>query len=258
MLICKQIQYTQDTIQIQYNTQYAQSVFYSMKDWMWKMKLTFESPRKERVLWRRTVADSKEGEGSPVQRNAKGRQEVKWSPVQRNAKGRWEVEWSPIRRKAKGRRECKGSPVQRNVKGRQEVKWSPIQRNAKGRWEVEWSPIQRKAKGRRFDGMRRVAVELNRRRLALNGASSAAVWASSVTAKLNRDGEVIWLFVCLFYFILFYFILFFMTKIWLWREFQLFRYSALLKKKNSKSFWCMCWVLKLGFEVFSDEFQFCH
>ena len=147
MLICKQIQYTQDTIQIQYNTQYAQSVFYSvfysMKDWMWKMKLTFESPRKERVLWRRTVADSKEGEGSPVQRNAKGR---------------WEVEWSPIRRKAKGRR-FKGM---RSVVG--------------------------KSNGRRFEGMRRVAVELNRRRLALNGAPLTTVWASSATAKLNRDG----------------------------------------------------------------------
>ena len=147
MLICKQIQYTQDTIQIQYNTQYAQSVFYSvfysMKDWMWKMKLTFELPRKERVLWRWTVADSKEGEGSPVQRNAKRRREVEWSPVQRNAKGRQEVEWSLIRRKAKGRR---------------------------------------------FKGMRRVAIELNRRQLALNRASSATVWASSATAKLNHDG----------------------------------------------------------------------
>ena len=162
MLICKQIQYTQDTIQIQYNTQYAQSVFYSvfysMKDWMWKMKLTFKSPRKERVLWRRTVADSKEGEGSPVQRNAKRRREVEWSPVQRNAKGRREVEWSPIRRKAKGR-------------------WFKGMRSVVG-----------KSNGRRFEGMRRVAVELNRRRLALNGASSATVWASSATAKLNRDG----------------------------------------------------------------------
>ena len=72
-------------------------------------------------------------------------------------------------------KECEGSPVQRNAKGRQEVKWSLIQRNAKGCREVEWSLIRRKAKGRRFEGMRRVAIELNRRRLALNGASSAMV-----------------------------------------------------------------------------------
>ena len=97
------------------------------------------------------------------------------------ANGLQEGERSSIRRKANGCRECKGSLVQRNAKGRQEVKWSPIQRNAKGRREVEWSPIRRKAKGHRFEGMRRVAVELNRRRLALNGVSS-------VTAKLNRDG----------------------------------------------------------------------
>ena len=52
-----------------------------------------------------------------------------------------------------------------------------------------------KPNGRRFEGMRRVAVELNRQRLALNDASSttlwassATVWASSATAKLNRDG----------------------------------------------------------------------
>ena len=48
--------------------------------------------------------------------------------------------------------------------------------------------------GERSPGMRMVAVELNRRRLALNGASSATVGASSATVgaqwrrwELNRD-----------------------------------------------------------------------
>ena len=88
------------------------------------------------------------------------------------------------------------------MKDRREVEWSPIQRNAKGRREVEWSLIRRKAKGRqfkgmqrvagksnvhRFEGMQRVAVELNRRRLALNGASSATVGAQWRRWELNRD-----------------------------------------------------------------------
>ena len=165
MLICKQIQYTQDTIQIQYNTQYAQSVFYSMKDWMWKMKLTFESPRKERVLWRRTI--SRKANRSPIRRNAKRRRfKGMWS-VAGKSNGRREVEWSPGSRMVTDSKEGEGSPVQRNAKRRREVEASPgsrmvagksngrrfkgmrrVTRKTNGCREVEWSPVRRNAKGR--------------------------------------------------------------------------------------------------------------
>ena len=60
------------------------------------MPLVSEKPGINSFDGRREVADSKEGERSPIRRKANGRREGEGSPVQRNAKGRREVEWSPI------------------------------------------------------------------------------------------------------------------------------------------------------------------
>ena len=136
--------------------------------------------------------------------------------------------------KANGLREGEQSPIRRKAKGRQFKGMWRVARKSNGRRFKGMRRVAGKSNGRWFEGMQRVAVELNRRWLALNGASSGTVWASSMTAKLNCDGgsstaplsliAMVRLFGSLFFF-------FFLTEIWLWREFQLFRYSALLKKK---------------------------
>ena len=79
------------------------------------------------------------------------------------------------RRRVAGSKECEASPGSRMVADLKECKALPGSRMVADSKEGERSPVQRNAKRRRFEGMRRVAVELNRRRLALNEASSATV-----------------------------------------------------------------------------------
>ena len=182
-----------------------------------KWTKNLESSRREKVPWRRTIAGKAKGRQFEGMRTVADSKEGEQSPRRLRVTNSKKCERSPIWRKANSRREGGGSSVWRNAnghrfEGRRTVADLKEGERSSGRWtvadskECEWSPIRRKANGHReVEGSSvrfgvgigdleflfataswSVTVEHNQRQLALNGASSAMVWASSATAELNR------------------------------------------------------------------------
>ena len=230
----------------------------------------------ERSPGMRTVAGSKEGEGSPIQRKAngrrfKGRRTVAGKAKGRRFEGRRTVAGNANSRRFERRPTVAGNAKGRRFEGRRTVAGNANNRRFEGRWTVADSK-----EGERSSGMRRVADSKEVEGSPGSRKVAGAIWSGYQCVYLQRWDEASplsligdgWLLTELHWRRLSSTTTVGAQRRWcfgfFWRG-SLFFFFFWQKWLFKWLFGCLrdwvlkcLWVLKCGFYVFSEEFQFRH